>query len=398
MKRKTMDLSTFAFCALIILSILFVVSNYLASGVLAKYLSKNSSTDDATVAKWEINFEDKDALNIAVPSTHLEYGSKGEWGLNIINKSEVLAKLASYSEITFTFSSPKFDPESNYSKWDYLVDGEGNTMDNPVNFRIYYYNCSLQVLNDYYLTDGVFDNSIQQEGMNVQQHLILDTDTTDLTFTKIVESEIFFYETSINVGELDALYNIKYDKESCIRVVWDVDVPSPDYNLTSVFNTYHLIEASAYDNTKYTGIVNKSNSELINLKDTSLSSSDIETFKTNNIITINATNYLIAYKENDAFEYAIYASKSGGEVNVTLDDGSIKKGSKLTSSEITSLQSRTISSVTDLNSLNKFIEKLEYNECLNYLEVKSQYEAYDGYFGLGIQCEITLDLRVEQVD
>ena len=39
MKRKTMDLSTFAFCALIILSILFVVSNYLASGVLAKYLS-----------------------------------------------------------------------------------------------------------------------------------------------------------------------------------------------------------------------------------------------------------------------------------------------------------------------------------------------------------------------
>ena len=98
-KKKSVDLTTFAFAALIIFSLLFVLTNYLTSGLLAKYISKDSSDDDGQVAKWEINFDDSSILNTYVSPTYLDYGSYGEWILDIENSSEVAAELTQSSEI-----------------------------------------------------------------------------------------------------------------------------------------------------------------------------------------------------------------------------------------------------------------------------------------------------------
>ena len=60
MKKRADKLSSIVFCVLITLIVLLAISNYLTSGLYARYLSFGDSGDDARVAKWEINFKDKD--------------------------------------------------------------------------------------------------------------------------------------------------------------------------------------------------------------------------------------------------------------------------------------------------------------------------------------------------
>jgi len=402
-KRKTMDLSTFAFCALIILSMLFVVSNYLASGLLAKYLSENSSSsDDARVAKWEINFDDSNIMNPTIMPQYLEYGSKGEWVLDIENSSEVAAILSSSSEMIIKLYSNKFDPEHNHNSWDFLEDNEHNPINNPLNYQIYLYNCSVSTLQTYYLNDGVFDNSIQQDGLNVQEYKLLDTQTTLLNFQYKIEDGMICYEAVVNVGELPETYILPYENgQACIRVLWNVDNLSGVETIDETFAAYHIVQTTEFNSDKYDGIVNKSTSEKFKIKDQSLTNDQINTYLTNNAFTIDGKQYVIVYQEKDAFDYLIYTSSLGGEVMITLEDieGTyIKKSSKLSNDELTIVQSRTINSITTMTDLSKYIEKLNYNVFMDYMEEREQFESDSGYLGLGLKCKVLLNLKVEQVD
>lgn len=400
MKKRADKLSSVVFSILVIMIVLLAISNYLASGLYARYLSVGRATDDARVAKWEISFEDENGtvLNSSMPSVHLEYGTSGSYGLDIVNYSEVPARINSSSSVKLRLTSPNFNLEHHHEYWDFLEDNNHNSIDNPINFRVYLYNCSWDTLENYYLTDGVFDNSIQQPGLDVQQYLILDTNDNinPLRFEMNIDDGEFHYDTTVYLTELTEKFNIASDGGSlCLRVTWDVNQVDNNYTSNDNFVSYHMVEVSKYDVTKYVGIINKNSLDKIEL--TAIDNTVIG----NNSITIADKTYVIAYRIYDYFEYLIYTSSLGGEVMITYDDVEgiyIKRATKLTDAEKTSLNARSISDATTIEGLRRFVEKLEYLSFLEYLNVKKVHEQATGYVSLGIKCAIIFKFNVEQVD
>ena len=90
MKVSKISKNFFRIISIIMFSV--IVSFLVTSTILARYLSDGSQGDQARVAKWDIDFNDGTSFNSIISSTHLESGSTGEWGLEIENNSEVLAK------------------------------------------------------------------------------------------------------------------------------------------------------------------------------------------------------------------------------------------------------------------------------------------------------------------
>lgn len=401
-KKKSIDLTSFAFYMLIIFSLLFVITNYLTSGLLAKYLSKDSSDDDGQVAKWEINFDDSNTLNTYISPTYLDYGSYGEWVLDIQNSSEVSAEITQNSEMVLKLYSSHFDPSHYHDTWDFLHDKDENFIDNPLNFRIYLYNCNSTILKDYYLIDGVFDNTVQQEGLNVQEYTLLDTQTSLLTFDLIIENGVHCYQAKLNVGELSDIYVLACDGgEASLRVVWTVNKNLNSESVEEYLNTYDVILTSEFDVNKHVGIVNKSTSEDIVIKGQSFTDNQIQTLIDSNCFTIDDKEYVIVYEQKDAFDYLIYTSSLGGEVMITLEEDDVtyvKKSSLLNQAEKDILAARTITSISTLTDLSKYLEKLNYGVFINYLDDLDQYQNDKGYLGLGLRCSIELNLKVEQVD
>lgn len=401
MNKRNSNLSLFVFYTLIIMTVLFLILNCLTSGLIAKYISTDSLNETVTVASWEIDFEDNDELNTNIPSTHLENGSKGEWALDIINKSEVTAKMSENSSVKLRLYSPNFHPDHHHDEWDFLHDTNGDVIDNPINFKIYAYNCSLDVLEENYLRDGVFDNSVQLEGMNVQQILILNTDITNIEFEMILVKDLICYEAVIEIGNLGEGFVLEHTEGSmCMRVVWDVTAPDSAYTAQDEFKSYHLIETSNYDSSIYSGVVTRESDVLINLSDESLNQEQINTAVNNNSYTIADKSYVIVYKEYDAFEYLIYSSSLGGEAMITLQDVEgtyIKKSTQLNETEKAEVEARTNIGASNVDTLEKFVEKLEYKSYIGFLEEKAAFEEATGYLGLGLEILISLNLKVEQV-
>lgn len=402
MKKIKNNLSNVILYVLIILIVLLAVTNYLASGLYARYSSNNSAFDESRVAVWDVSFNDSYNLDSNITSTHLDYGSSGEWGLDIINSSEVSAALSDSSRVRLRLYSPKFDANHHHDTWDFLENGEHEIIDNPINFKVYLYNCNYETLTNYYLHDGVFDNSIQQPGLNVLEHLVFDTSISPLVFEMIIEDGIFYYETTVHFSDLDEIYNLDPNTGvCCLRLVWGVDVVSGAVITDDFFNSYHLVKKSEYDNSVYQGIVDKNLLDVIDLHADGISDLQINNYLNNNIINVESTDYVIAYKEHDYFEYLIYTSSLGGEVMITFDslDGRyIRRCTKMSNDELTILNNRSLSGVDSVDSFMLFIEKLEYASYLEFIDVKSQYEQASGYVSLGLECKINFDLKVEQID
>ena len=402
MKKRTYDLSSLIFYALIILLVLLAITNYLTSFLYARYLSSDDDKFGANVAEWEINFDDGGEINRAIPSTHLEYGSNGEYGLDIVNSSDTFARINPNSNVKLRLYSPNLNLEHHHDSWDFLEDNLGNHIDNPINFQVYLYNCSYKTLTENYLNDGQFDNSVQLPGMSVEEYLILDTgnEINPLNFEMVIEQGVFYYETVVLISSLTDNFDIAYNGgRICLRVVWNVDVVSGSVDTNSNYISYHMVKLSEFDNNKYVGILNKLNLQKINLESSSIA--NIETSLGNNCITIEGVKYVIAYKEHDYFEYLIYTSSLGGEVMITFDNLEgiyIKKFTKLSNEEKTLLNGRSIADATTVEGLSRFIEKLEYASYQEFLTTKSEYEKISGYVSLGIQCNIIINFKVEQID
>lgn len=406
MKKRADKLSSVVFSILVVMIVLLAISNYLASGLYARYLSVGNATDDARVAKWEISFKDEngDVLDSSIPSVHLENGSVGEWCLDIVNTSETTAAISDDSYIKLRLYSPNFDVDHNHNTWDFLEDNEHHAINNPINFKVYLYNCSISDLYSTYLEDGVFNS----KGSSVEEYVVFDTadDVNPLHFEMNIVDGVFYYETSVLVGVLSESYNMDPTTGNiCMRVVWKVDNALGEVIEPDKYVSYHIVDVNDYDSSIYKGVVNKttfnSTIGLIELNKDSLSSDEINTILGNNCLTIDEEKYVIAYKEYDYFDYFIYTSSIGGEVMITtIVDGDevIKKSSKLTDDEKASLLARTISDPATLDSLNLYVEMLEYNSYQEFLTVKSQHETVSGYVSLGLECCILFYLKVEQVD
>ena len=54
MKKRTNKLSSLVFYALIAMIVLLAITNYLTTGLYARYLSYGAASDEARVAVWNI--------------------------------------------------------------------------------------------------------------------------------------------------------------------------------------------------------------------------------------------------------------------------------------------------------------------------------------------------------
>ena len=378
MKRS--KLSTFVFYTLIVLMILFVVSTYLSSGLVAKYLSTDSVTDSARVAKWDIDFGVGSELHSVIQSTHLESGSSGNWGLDIANNSEVAAKFADSSNVTIRLYSPNFNLEHHHDSWDFLEDNSHNPLDNPIRFQVYLYNCSL---------DDLSKNTHQEK-------LVFDTNTSDLEFKTIIEDGVLYYDAivdfaSLNLGS-DFELAISTGKAS-LKVLWSVEGENNQADVLNDFTSYHLIKKSEFNTSKYLGILNKDTKEKIKIKDSTMTTDEINETLNNNALAVDTNDYVIAYKEYDYFGYYIYTATFDGDLRVTVND-ELKKYSDLDELEKEAIKNRTIGS----DGSKLYVEALQLEQYGSFIDAKNGYEQDNLYLLLGLECRIMLNLKVEQID
>ena len=378
MKRS--KLSTFVFYTLIVLMILFVVSTYLSSGLVAKYLSTDSVTDSARVAKWDIDFGVGSELHSVIQSTHLESGSSGNWGLDIANNSEVAAKFADSSNVKIRLYSPNFNLEHHHDSWDFLEDNSHNPLDNPIRFQVYLYNCSL---------DDLSKNTHQEK-------LVFDTNTSDLEFKTIIEDGVLYYDAivdfaSLNLGS-DFELAISTGKAS-LKVLWSVEGESNQADVLNDFTSYHLIKKSEFNTSKYLGILNKDTKGKIKIKDSTMSTDEINETLNNNALAVDTNDYVIAYKEYDYFGYYIYTATFDGDLKVTVNS-ELKKYSDLEDFEKEAIKNRTIGS----DGSKLYVEALQLEQYGSFIDAKNGYEQDNLYLLLGLECRIMLNLKVEQID
>ena len=413
MKKRTNKLSSLVFYALIAMIVLLAITNYLTTGLYARYLSYGAASDEARVAVWDINFDNGGELNTTIPNNHLSAGDKGSYGIDIVNNSETLAKISKDSKVKFRYSSANFNLSSTDKSWNFIKDASNTTVENPINFKVYFYTCSWKDLNEKYLTNGIFNAGTS----GVNEYLVLDTNnkTNPLVFEMYIENNSVYYEAVVDfksVVEYVTEYQLNYDGRACLRITWEVkDHEVSSGGVDSSFVSYHIIKNSEYDSNKYAGIIKTSSNNNPLKTEIELENSDITKIpsptdrnRTDNTITINGESYIIAYKTYDYFGYLIYTSSLGGEVMITYDNKEdlgiyVKRCTRLTSEELNELNGRTLqNSYSDVDAFNRFVEKLEYLSYQEYLKVNVQYEKTKGYLGLGLECSIILNIKVEQVD
>ena len=370
MDKKNTSKIIFRVLSIMVFSL--VVCFLLTSIIYARYISSDGNTNAARVARWEIDFGDKTSYNSIVSSTHLESGSSGEWGLDISNKSEVLAKFADDSNIRIRLQSPDFHIDHMHDSWDFLEDNEHNKIDNPINFKAYMYNCSLAEL-------AALNGNLT--GVNVVELFDTKNHPDVLEFEMVINNGELYFECVVNFGEKlnvsdDFLLDIGEGK-ACLKIFWKVEEMLDSVSTNDTFKSYFLVESSQYNTTKYDG-------------------------KLEDIITIDAVQYVIAYKFYDYFEYLIYTSSLGGEIMITFTDSLgknyIRRCTKLSDAEENILLARNLSTSRTLDEVNGYIELLEYQEFKEFMQMKSDYNETTGYLSLGLECRIILDLKVEQVD
>ena len=296
-----------------IMLVLLVVTSFLTSSIFARYSVSEDVNEDARVAKWDIRFGNNESLHSVISSTHLESGSFGSWGLDISNLSEVHAKFSEESNLKIRLQSPNFNISHEHNQWDFLHEhehaidenpGDEHTyIDNPINFRAYMYNCSLEEL-------AAANGNLLEN--NITEILVFDTDdeVNPLRFQMVIDNGELYFECIVNVGERlnindDFFLEMGTGKASLV-IKWEVDdVNSSVASTTSTFKSYYMIKQNEFDSNKYDGIYQTEGSKDV--------FEDV-------IITIDSVNYVLAYKEYDYFEYLLYTSSIGGEIMITFND------------------------------------------------------------------------------
>ena len=367
MENKKISKYIFRLFSVMIFALL--LSFIVTSSIFARYLSGDSSGDQARVAKWDIDFNDGTSFNSIINSTHLESGSSGAWGLDITNKSEVLAKFNDDSNLKIRLQSPDFHLDHEHNSWDFLVDNEHNHIDNPINFKAYMYNCSLAELE---ALNG------DMSGIEVVEIFDTKNNSSELDFHMHIDQGELYFDCVVNIGKKlnvnDKFLLENGSGKACLKIFWQVDKMMDAVSTNDTFKSYVLVEESQYSKTKYDG-------------------------KTENLISIGSKHYVIAYNLHDYFEYLIYTSSLGGEVMVTFTDSLgkdyVRRCTKLSDVEKNSLLART-ANVNTIDEANRYLELLEYQEFNKFLQIQSNYSKTTGYLSLGLECRIILDLRIEQ--
>ena len=190
-----------------IMLIVFLFSSFLMSGLLARYISSASASDEARVAYWNVESVERNGTKVTYDKGMQTLASEdsGNWFFQINNKSEVAAVIDSLSSVTLNFTSTSFKTTDVINSWDFLKTGT-TPINNPITFKVSIYNCALTDLDQYLvytngssvinkeqydaLSDSVKKGYVEDVNLtgntSIKEYVILDTDK-ELTFNKVVE-------------------------------------------------------------------------------------------------------------------------------------------------------------------------------------------------------------------
>ena len=432
-----------------IMIIVFLLSSFLMSGLLARYTSGNSASDSARVAYWDVESVEKDGTEVSFSKgiTTLASEDSGNWFFQINNKSEVAAIVDSLSSVSLTVSSTSFKSTDVMESWDFLKEG-GVEINNPITFKVSIYDCKCEELDQYLvytkgsnslnktqydaLSDiekqGYVEDVVLPNDSTIKEYVILNTDE-DLSFTRIIEYGRVYFTTDKTLSSNDI--ELAIGTGSCtVRVKWSVGLNTASGGtIKNSFNAFYVIERSEYNTTDYTGLVEYNNNTKVAKLTKGVAVNQITNatkgryfFEVN--VEENDTNakkeYIIAYKEYDYFDYLIYVSSLGGEPTFTeleyeflevetRSSGIYKRSYNIVpDSEKNIIRTRTLIDVDTTNTnattsitydtIKKYFEKLQLDEYEAFILAQNEFQNSVGYLGIGLNCNITLDIKVSQVD
>ena len=432
-----------------IMLIIFLFSSFLMSGLLARYISSASASDDARVAYWDVESIERDGTKVTYNKgiNTLASEDSGNWFFQINNKSEVAAIVDGLSSVSLTVSSTSFKSTDVMESWDFLKDN-GVVINNPITFKVSIYDCKCEELDQYLVyTKGTSKlNKIQYDALsdtekkgyvedvvlpndsNISEYVILNTDES-LSFTRTIEYGRVYFTTDKTLSSNDI--ELAIGTGSCtVRVKWSVGLNTASGDtIKNSFNAFYVIERSEYNTTNYTGLVEYDNSTKVakltkgvavnQITNTTKGRYFFEVNVEENDVNVNK-EYVIAYKEYDYFDYLIYVSSLGGEPTFTelnyeflkvetRSSGIYKRSYNIVpESEKDIIRTRTLIDVDTTNTnattsitydtIKKYFEKLQLDEYEAFILAQNEFQNSVGYLGIGLNCNIVLDIKVSQVD
>lgn len=399
---------------LIVVVVLITISLSTSTSV-SSYRSEINGSINARVAKWSVSSVTKKNGE----SIFLEAGFKdniiegsGNWFFDIENASEVNAAIQKNSTITLRLDANNLSSQGESISWNFL-----DNIDNPVHFKIYVYQASAEQLLFYQKNSGEkietisFTEYSQKTDEEKEEYVevidtngkteivILDTDTSSLTFVKKQELEdtqmVSYYEYTLTLGNQlsnDFSLGLGLDTSKsniCFRVEWSVEQTSDSSEEIDVveqtsdsseeekkYNTYTIVEEKPAADSSYTTYM------------------------------IDGKEYYIDIQEKNFFDYLKYTSSLGGEPYFEFPSNeSDLKGAQLIvffsyltteqKEKILNYKNQTIETMEDLTHLKEYLEYTEYST------FQSDYQKFIEqlpYLSMGLKISIQFDLRVEQVD
>lgn len=385
MKNKSIYIIAILFTMVFVIILLLMPSSLVPS-TNSSY--KTSITDDNTarVAKWNIVSIDKDGNNVLMDVDFvkkLDSGSNGYWFFEISNESEVLAELDNSSSITLKLKHNNFSGLENEITWDFL-DGL-----NPICFKVLFFDDSIENILSYkninnsdVITVNDYNQLSEEEKVNYEdvvstENIILFETNSSLKFQRKIENGESIYETSVSLSfpSDNRIMDMSGNKKT-IALYWNVSDSSTGsgVGITNKYKAYSLV-TDVKDKT----IVNGTNSTGYSIGD---------------------STYYFVYEEKDYFDYLNTFGFEPMFVFPTTLVGGIEKVSfsKLTSEQKKIITSYTINSMSSLEDLNHYIEKLTYEQFLSFQNDVERFEQEQGYIGYGLICNILFNIRVSQVD
>lgn len=413
-----------------VLIIITLITSFLASGLLARYLSSNNDNDSARVAYWNVEVVDKSGTDIGLNqgTTHLDADDSGNSFFQVSNKSEVAAMFSADSSVSLKFTTDTFKTTTEISSWDFLKNGS-EVVNNPVEFNVYIYNCRVSELDQYLrytkssttlnltqynaLDDeskkGYIEDVVLPSDSSIKETLVMTTTDNTLELTKeVVDGVPYFYLTKKIANAQNYTFPVG-SGDYTFRIEWKV-TGSADLggSFNTKFNAYYVIESKDYNTTDYTGLVKNDGTHTASATATTAGYSS--TFNVKDEGVTKQKTFVIAYKECDYFEYLIYTSSLGGQpVFTDLDfvydeietrsSGIYKTDySKLTDAALTEINARTWGNVNSYNTIMKYREKLQAIAYSDFLGSRDAFENSLGYLSIGLNCSIVYKLKVVQVD
>lgn len=375
----------------VVIFILLAITVSLNPGIKAKYLSGDSATDNARVAKWKIDSVDADGVSL---DKTIDFNEKittesGFYFFEIQNASETAAILDNQSEITIELSHETFVGMAKPAKWDFLTDANG-IVNNPIDFRAVLYNTAIEnvisVDGSGNITQKVLDASISKVDLfttkDCEKNLMYKTGSATPTYL------LSFPLEEANVSEAIRFLGINSNNKLTIGLFWDVNSTGSGSGGSS---------STDIETVKYTLY------DLVTIPPNGYST-ESETSQSGYLVKDpngdTKTYYVVSKKVNFADYFIVsageptftFANDKGGEIQVSYTDVSNDSAKKA------ELLARTIPAKPTYADLVKYIEKLEYSQYGTFSTDRENFIKAQSYMQYGLTIDVIFDLKVSQVD